>query len=391
MTIDSDVLDGEVTSFQASFTALAEQSTFAGEALSSPQIRDLDLLSAEAGWALVENRLVWTQDGGQHWQDITPAQEAAAEILGVKFLDAQSGWLIRRTVELDLPGELGLLRTQDGGASWEAFPSPASAGGEALPIEAAQLDFLDANGGWIAVKLQTGSSFSLGRLWATQDGGNTWQERSLPLGEPVNFLDAARGWVAGGPAGDELYRTVDGGRTWQRQPLAPPEAGAPGSRLVGLPEFVNEQDGLLPVTLSSTAGSAFALYVTRDGGESWSLETRQDLEPGSQPGSQLPFSLEANGRWWAGSPDTARLYTARGASEGAARLNPAGLPEGMVALDFATEQNGWALVQEGSCQGTKAPARQEPPPGVEPFRCTLSTRLMTTSDGGGTWREVTLP
>jgi photosystem II stability/assembly factor-like uncharacterized protein len=394
MTIDSDVLDGEVTTFRAALAAAAEPSIFPSEtlaALTAPQLRDMDLISAEAGWALVGDRLLWTQDGGQSWQEITPPLGASAEILGVKFLDARIGWLVQRALERDQIGELSLLRTQDGGVNWEALPSPVSTGGEALSIEAAQLDFIDAATGWLAVKLQSGSSFSLGRLWATQDGGHTWEERSLPLGEAVKFLDAERGWVAGGPEGDELYRTADGGRTWQRQELAPSEANVPGSRLVGLPDFVNEQDGLLPMTLSGEAGSAFVLYATNDGGESWSLETRQDLEPGSQPGNQLPFSLAANGRWWAGAPETAQLYTASAPSERAMRLTPAGLPEGVVVLDFASDQAGWALVQQGACQGYKAPAGEQTPPGAEPFRCTLNSNLMSTMDGGQTWEGVTFP
>jgi len=52
---------------------------------------------------------------------------------------------------------------------------------------------------------------------------------------------------------------------------------------------------------------------------------------------------------------------------------------------------GWALAQEGFCQGVKAPAGQAAPPGAEPFRCALSSRLLMTSDGGGTWAEITLP
>jgi photosystem II stability/assembly factor-like uncharacterized protein len=386
MTVDSNVLDGEITGFPTLYAAQADSSTFTSETLSSPQIRDLDLLSAESGWALIENRLLWTQDGGKSWQEITPLLEDYAEILEVKFLDAQSGWLAWRG-----PGGLGLLRTQDGGASWEGLPVPALAGEEAFGIETFHLDFVDANTGWMAAKLQTGSSFSRGRLWATQDGGNTWEERSLPLGEAAKFLDAERGWVAGGPASDKLYRTVDGGRTWQSQELEKTEAGVPGSRLMGLPSFANEREGLLPVTLSSATEPAFAVYATQDGGESWRLETYIALEPGSQPGSPLPFSAVGNRRWWAGTPDASRLYTARAPSEQAAILSPAGLPEGVVALDFATDQAGWALVQEGSCQGYKAPAGQDAPPGAEPFRCTLDTSLMMTTDGGITWGEVSLP
>jgi hypothetical protein len=392
MTVDSNVLDGEITGFPTLYAAQADYSTFTtSEILSSPQIRGLDLLSAESGWALIENRLLWTQDGGKSWREITPLLVNYAEILEVKVLDAQSGWLAWRTFGSEQPASLGLLRTQDGGASWEALPLPVLTSEEALTIEAVYLDFIDDKTGWMAAKLQSGSSFSRGRLWATQDGGSTWEERSLPLGEAVKFLDAERGWVAGGPAGDQLYRTVDGGRTWQSQELEKTEAGVPGSRLVGLPDFVSEREGLLPVTITGGAGPAFAVYATQDGGESWRLETYIALEPGSQPGSALPFSMAANGRWWAGTPGATRLYTARAPSEQAAILSPVGLPEGIVRLDFATDQAGWALVQEGTCQGYKVPAGQEAPPGVQPFRCTLDTSLMMTTDGGMTWGEVSPP
>ena len=67
--------------------------------------------------------------------------------------------------------------------------------------------------GWLALKLHSGNNFSFGRLLATRDGGRTWQERDLPLGEPVVFQDALHGWTAGGPA-DQVFHTEDGGESW---------------------------------------------------------------------------------------------------------------------------------------------------------------------------------
>lgn len=39
----------------------------------------------------------------------------------------------------------------------------------------------------------------------------------MPIGEPVHFIDANRGSVAGGVNGDELFISNDGGVTWQPQ------------------------------------------------------------------------------------------------------------------------------------------------------------------------------
>jgi hypothetical protein len=87
-------------------------------------------------------------------------------------------------------------------------------------IGAAYIEVLDASRIWVAVRLQSGSSFSLGRLYASLDGGLSWEARALPLGEAVHFESASEGWTAGGPLGVDYYRTEDGGRTWWR--VGPP-------------------------------------------------------------------------------------------------------------------------------------------------------------------------
>ncbi|OGO41265.1 MAG: hypothetical protein A2W36_05635 [Chloroflexi bacterium RBG_16_58_14] len=374
MTIDSSVLDGEIVTFQSPSPATAEGTLSDSQGLGAPQIRDMGALSPESGWVLVGDRLYWTSDAGSSWQEITPGSGSSAGILAVNFLDRQQGWLVRHTQGPAPWGSLAISYTENGGAAWQEFPLPVYTSPAASPVEAAFLDFIDANLGWLAVKLQTGSSFSLGRLFVTQDGGRTWEERSIPLGEPVKFLDAQRGWVAGGPSGELLYRTVDGGRTWQPQALPLPDSIAPAQALVGLPQFENAREGVLPVTISGSPDSQFVLYATGDSGESWGLATSLELDPGFEPGSPLPFSLGAGSRWWVGSSGSARLYTSA-------------LPAGVIALDFITDQSGWALAQEGSCQGYKPPSGLETPP----FQCALRSRLLATSDGGFSWTEITLP
>jgi photosystem II stability/assembly factor-like uncharacterized protein len=108
---------------------------------------------------------------------------------------------------------LAILQTVDGGETWQEATLPLNSPEEVVQVESAAIDLLNEDSIWIAVKLHSSSNFSLGRLFATQDGGFTWQERTLPLGEPVKFSDAQRGWTVGGPA-NQIYYTEDGGESW---------------------------------------------------------------------------------------------------------------------------------------------------------------------------------
>ena len=295
--IDSNVLNGEITVLPTSgFTTTAQAAQALAPGAVAP-LRDFGMLNAEAGWALQGNRLLWTADTGQSWQEVTPAGTSSLEILAAHFADARSGWLVSRAMLPDGQDALSILRTVDGGASWEISALPEASRKPGIPASAAYLDFVDQQVGFLAVKLQSGSSFSLGRLYFTQDGGRTWEERSLPLGEAVRFTDSLHGWVSGGPDGEQRYATSDGGLTWQ--PLV---------------------DGLLT-----------------------------------------------------SAPNDARL----------------GNLEGAIASEFVSQQIGWALVQQGICQGTKTRLGESLPPGAQPLSCTQVSRLMVTLDSGQSWAEIT--
>jgi photosystem II stability/assembly factor-like uncharacterized protein len=282
---------------------------------------------------------------------------------------------------------LSVLHTSDGGETWKAAPLPVSAE-ETTFIAAAYPEFLDSQTGWIAVKLQSGSNFSLGRLFATLDGGQTWEERSLPLGEPARFVDSSRGWTAGGPASDRLLHTQDGGRIWVEVLLPLPESIDFETMFVGLPEFEDSLVGILPVTLVGGDVPSLALFETGDGGETWSLGTALDLGSTIQPASALPFSLAEDGNWRAASPGAPHLYSAT-SGQPALALPASGLSGSIVALDFSADGYGWALVQEGTCSGTKLPAGGSATAGSEPWSCELISRLLATQDGGSNWRDVT--
>ena len=326
----------------------------------------MDLLTSTEGWVLASGRLLWTKNGGTSWQEITPPSEGRTQILGVFFLDANHGWLVRRSVTTDQNTALSMLSTDDGGFTWQENSLPNVNLEEAMQVDSATLDFVDSQTGWVVLKLQSSSNFSFGRLFATQDGGRTWQERSLPLGEPVTFLDPYRGWTAGGPKGDQIFHTEDGGFTWQIPNLPQVDSVSPAQTVFGLPVFEDQESGVLPMTQTDGDIARMYLFSTTDAGRSWALSrTIQLAQISGQDGHASP-NIVVEGQILNGE-----------------------LPEGVRDLDLLTNQLGWALVQDGMCTGYKAKAGESIPHGLDPLRCETYSRLLKTTDGGNSWHEIT--
>jgi hypothetical protein len=308
--IDSNVLDGKVN---ALFGHPPEKNFQPSSAIqNAPQphlatadlLRNMQLISPATGWVLRENQLLWTTNAGHSWQEITPLEPG--EILDVHFNDPRQGWLVSRQPLGAGTASLEFFRTTDGGQHWSTVTFDGFTPAETLEIASASFEFLDEHIGWLVLKLHSGINFSFGRLLATIDGGTTWQERELPLGEAVVFRDEFHGWTAGGPL-DQVYLTEDGGLSWvlsgntasaeQMSLLAGEKlhlAGEPPQDTLIL-ELVGEQNGWALVQEASCTGfkprpgesippgaeplhctSLNHLLSTADGGASWTDITPTD-------------------------------------------------------------------------------------------------------------------
>jgi len=375
----------------------AAQDSGRGTSSEAPQVQAFDLISPDEGWLLTGQRLYWTSTAGQSWTEITPAELDQSTIQAVTFLDSQQGWMILTQDEPNGAVEYALARTSDGGRTWHtdrlSLFEPGSP--ESLP-GAAYLFFLDAETGWLVVRQVTSSNFCLGSLFRTSDGGDTWARQPVPIGEPVYFVTREAGWTAGGAAGDELYYTLDGGQSWQPQALELPPAAielpvdAEAQKLTYLPRFDDPQTGALPV-ISLSAGSAhFELYATPDGGRSWGLAASVPLEAAATPGQAVALSAVDAHTWLAavsGSPQLLRISD-NGQVDVTARDDPAAA--GIVELDMATADVGWARSLSGTC---KDPAQQEdgsqaPSGGAG---CRQSVSLLRTENAGKSWIALALP
>lgn len=141
------------------------------------------------------------------------ASGVKVRLRGISAADARVAWASGR--------EGTVLRTVDGGATWQAMRVP---GAEAL-------DFRDVEGfdAEHAVVLSIGPGAD-SRVYRTGDGGRSWQ-LALRNEDPRAFLDCMafdgdRGWILGDPVDGafQVYASDDGGRSWTLQADAMPPA-----------------------------------------------------------------------------------------------------------------------------------------------------------------------
>lgn len=390
LRIDSDVLDGEIVTLPGVAETQITSDSSPKVQLSTPriypgpQIQAMGLASANEGWTILSDKLLWTEDGGMTWKDITPSigHDADGEkqtLLTADFFDAQHGAAV---LERPQDGAVFVTLTEDGGQTWQMSPLQSSERASGTRIQAAHLDYADAQAVFTVLKLQSGSAFSLGKLFASEDTGRTWQERPLPAGEPVAFLDSQIGWTTSmTSSGRLLYRTTDGGLTWTLQSLPLPS----GEVEAGLPVFFDDRRGWLPALVHRPNETNLVILGTANKGNNWKIIKTFKLPETTERGEGVLLDLVSPHRWGTIIGGTARLLTENG------HIASLDLPSGVIALDFFNRKQGWALVQEGICKGKKVPLGSTDESENDPFTCQQFTHLLSTVDGGQSWVEITPP
>jgi photosystem II stability/assembly factor-like uncharacterized protein len=172
---------------------------------------------------------------------------------GISAVDADIAWASGRAGTV--------LRTRDGGVTWENVSVPG----------AEQLDFRDVEAfdADHAVVLSIGNG-AASRIYRTANGGRNWI-LVLHNGDERAFFDCmafdgARGWMLGDPVDGrfQIHATHDGGRRWTLLPDGP-QAAAGEAAFAASGTCIARGEGTLLVGGSGPA----RLHVKGDGDDAW--------------------------------------------------------------------------------------------------------------------------
>jgi photosystem II stability/assembly factor-like uncharacterized protein len=179
------------------------------------ELRDRIIIHA-AGRANGPAQMLRSEDGGASWQMIDLSARAGM-ILDVKFLDAYTGFVFAGTSSDVAQSHALILHTTDGGGSWhEVYRSARTA--EIIW----KASFPTTRVGYATIQSDDDKSAQQ-RVAKTTDGGQHWSELPLVTDHAaqefgVGFVDASHGWVGTAAGG---FETRDGGASWSSAPLAP--------------------------------------------------------------------------------------------------------------------------------------------------------------------------
>jgi photosystem II stability/assembly factor-like uncharacterized protein len=334
--------------------------------VATPQLISIDMLDEQLGWGVTETQILRTYNGGAQWYDVSPkGLKQAGYGIGAFFLDDQHAWVQAPDIN-NFPTAGWSYRTRDGGVSWDSNPTPFSGG---------DMAFLDPLHGWMMADLGAGAGSNAVAVFQTINGGESWTKsyvndptqpgagESLPLGglkgvlAPVDMRTAFIGGVIYAPATVYLFRTQDAGHTWAKVALTLPTEAQTADLAVDSLQFVNAQDGFLVMHISAE-NSQQAIYVTEDGGESWSLTPTL-----ISAGGQALFLSASEGIIY----NRDRFFVTRNAAHSWTAIQPdTHFGDSFASMDFIDLSNGWVITDDG----------------------TGHRSLYKTTDGGATWTSI---
>jgi len=343
-------------------------STVNAPIVENPALVFIDFINSLDGWGVTETQIVRTTDGGSTWYNVSPPTvDETGYSVSFHALDSTTAWMQKPDFD-NFPNSGVLYRTRDGGLTWENSNTPFSGG---------DMQFLDPDNGWALADLGVAAGSNAVAVYQTSDAGNTWTRKfindpnnpnaqeSLPLGGLKSGIaprDMQTAWVYGVTYYSGtiyLFRTDDAGVSWTPVELQLP-SGAESYEL-GIDQdqmkFVSPTDGFLSVRFTGESYLS-AIYVTNDGGNTWSLTPTLIPDGGSAVFMPVNSAVIYNGQQFYVTNDTAQSWK---------NVPPdVSFGDTFAIMDFVDVNTGWVLT----------------------FDQTNHRSLYRSTNGGGTWVPV---
>ncbi len=218
--------------------------------------RAMEFASPDSGWGVCgDGRIYRTLDGGENWSQQTSG--TTRQLNGITFINNLEGWACGGWES----GPYLVLHTSNGGETWDdqSFGSGYSCSG---------ISFTDSQNGWIS-----GHNDALdAHIHATEDGGVTWSPQTIPAEvlnggiESIDFVNPQEGWAVTYSISNNGYimHTSDGGDSWAIQYTTGLHYHSVDAK---------DADNAVVVGVAILSPSIERVYVTSDGGQSWSENT----------------------------------------------------------------------------------------------------------------------
>lgn len=259
---------------------------------------------------------------------------------------------------------------------WQVVPIPTEA-------TLADVAFSDPNHGWLVGNRST--------LLETTDGGDTWNVRSLDLGDQqlYSFLSVSfagnDGWIIGQPS--LLLHTTDAGQSWVRIPLS--------EKLPGAPYTIT---ALGPQTAEMTTDVG-AIYRTKDNGKTWQAMVQEAV------GVLRNISRSEDGKYVAVSA-RGSFYSTWAPGQEAWEPHNRNSSRRLQNMGYGKDGRLWLLARGGAVQFSQPEAVDQWDEPISPEYATSwglldmayrtpeeiwlsggSGNLMVSFDGGTTWQK----
>ena len=215
-------------------------------------INEIYFRNDDNGYLVAGRKMFVTSDGGKNWREELIAnpdefKDGIPEFLSIRFNSKKQGFIIGSIIDRtddDLVIGSLVLRTVDGGETWNRIPVPAK-------VELFHLDFDGKSRGWIVG--------DKGTIISTRDNGETWDIQESGTEEVlynVDFRDENDGYAVG--TNGTILRTVDGGANWIKVP-------SPVTSTLFRVDFSDDKNGWI-------VGARGVILRTTDKGVSWRVE-----------------------------------------------------------------------------------------------------------------------